>query len=75
MSEKVFSKRNYSAFPFLNKHECCLFSSLQCFAHHLSGTKANSSDHMEEGRRGAGGEVAHESKELQQDDSNPKSLF
>lgn len=37
--------------------------------------KANSSYHMDQGWWGPGGEVTHESKELQQDDSNPKSIF
>lgn len=37
--------------------------------------KANSSYYVDQGRRGPGGEVTHESKELQQDDSNPQSLF
>lgn len=37
--------------------------------------KANSSYHMDQGRSGLCGEATHESKEQQQVDSNPKSIF
>lgn len=37
--------------------------------------KADSQYHMDQEWRPPGGIASHESKELQQDDSNPKSIF
>lgn len=37
--------------------------------------KANSSYQLDQRWRRPGGEATHESKELQQDDSNPESIF
>lgn len=58
-------------FVFLKSHKSHLFSTLRC----LCVIKADSPHHVVEGWRGPGGEAASQSKELQQDDSDPKSLF